>query len=113
MSSTKRDERGFSHIETVLVVAIVAVIGFVGWYVYHANQNTNKTLGAANSTSNGAGPNFNNNSKQSSANSGATSNASLQAGLSSAASAGNQGSKDISTANDSLDDQSTMTSVPQ
>lgn len=108
MVSIKRDERGIAHLETALVIVIVAIIGFVGWYVYHTKQNSDKAL----NTSNSAGPRFTY-QKTSTAPSGSTSNASLQTDQQGAASSANQGSKDLSASNDSLNDQSTMTSVPQ
>jgi predicted negative regulator of RcsB-dependent stress response len=114
MSDIKQDERGFSPVETILVIVIVAVIGFVGWYIYHAKQNTDKSLGAANATSNNVGPRFTSKSKQTAtANAGDTSNASLQSDLQAASSSSNQGSKDLAASNDSLNDKSTMTTVPQ
>ncbi|HZL07568.1 MAG TPA: hypothetical protein VFC50_00030 [Candidatus Dormibacteraeota bacterium] len=114
MSDTKQDERGFSPIETILVIVIVAVIGFVGWFVYHAKQTTDKSLNAANTTSNNAGPKFTTKKQAAaSSNTGDTSNASLQSDLQTASSNASQGSKDLSAANTSLSDQSTLTSVPQ
>jgi len=115
MSDIKKDERGFSPVETVLVIVIVAIIGLVGWFVYHAKQNTDKSLNAANTTSNNAGPQFANSKKAAAASNtgGDTSNASLQSDLQGASSSANQGSKDLSAANGSLNDKSTLTSVPQ
>jgi predicted negative regulator of RcsB-dependent stress response len=114
MSDIKKDERGFSPIETILVLVIVAVIGFVGWFVYHAKQTTDKSLNAANTTSNNAGPKFTTKKQAAaSSNTGGTSNANLQSDLQTASSSANQGSKDLSAANSSLSDQSTLTSVPQ
>jgi uncharacterized protein HemX len=113
MVSIKRDERGIGHLEGVLVIVIVAVIGFVGWYVYHTKQNSDTALNNAASTSNGAGPRFTKNTKSTAAANASTSNASLQTDQQSAASSANQGSKDLSASNDGLSDQSTLTSVPQ
>jgi uncharacterized protein HemX len=117
MSSIKQDERGFSPVESLLLVVIVAIIGGTGWYIYHSKQETNKTLDAATSTSTGASPRFANDSKSNqtakAANSGDTSNAALQSDLSSATSTSNQDNKDIAGTNDSLNDKSTLTSVPQ
>lgn len=112
MTSIKRNERGFSPVELGLTVVIVAMIGFVGWYVYHVRQVSNQSLNAAARISNNAGPRFANNSKQTAV-SGSTSNASLQQDLISATSASNLGSQDLASANSSLNDQSTLTSVPQ
>ncbi len=113
MSEIKKDERGFSPVETVLVIVIVAIIGFVGWFVYHAKQNTDKSLNAANTTSNNAGPQFTTSKQATASNAGDTSNASLQSDLQGASSSANQGSKDLTATNDSLNDKSTLTSVPQ
>lgn len=106
--STKPDERGFSTVETALLVVVVAAIGLIGWYVYHVRQTTNKSYNAINGSS--VQPNFG--SKKSIA-TGDTSNASLQSDLQSATSSANQGNNDMSAANASLNDQSTLTSVPQ
>lgn len=32
------DKKGFSTLETVLMVIIIAVVGFVGWYAYKQRQ---------------------------------------------------------------------------
>lgn len=52
------DRRGFAAVETLLVVVIIGLIGFVGWYVYHAMKNTNSAYKAATTTSNSASPKF-------------------------------------------------------
>ena len=41
MNKLKRNESGFGTVETLLVIVIVAVLGFVGWYVY--KQKNSKT----------------------------------------------------------------------
>jgi len=51
MGKIRRDEAGFSPVELVLVLVIVALIGFVGWYVQHSKQNTDKSPSAANNSS--------------------------------------------------------------
>ncbi|MDB5163566.1 MAG: hypothetical protein JWS12_183 [Candidatus Saccharibacteria bacterium] len=43
----KKNEQGFSVVEALLIVVIVAVIGAVGWYVYRAQKNTTKTYNTA------------------------------------------------------------------
>ena len=45
------DQSGFSAVEVVLVMVIVAIVGGVGYYVYHAN---NKTLDSYNAASESA-----------------------------------------------------------
>ncbi|MDB5163618.1 MAG: hypothetical protein JWS12_235 [Candidatus Saccharibacteria bacterium] len=47
----KLNSKGFSAVEALLILIIVGVIGFVGWYVYKSQKDTNKTL---NNTSQGA-----------------------------------------------------------
>ena len=111
MISIKRDERGTGHLEMALLVVIVAIIGFVGWFVYHAKQNADQTLNTASASATSAGPHFA--KTKSTTASASTNNASLQSDLQAATSAANQGNKDISTTNSSLADQSTLTSVPQ
>jgi len=106
MSTNQPDESGFSAVESILLVVIVAAVGLIGWYIYHTRQNTNNLYNASSSAS----PNFG--SKKAVA-TGDTSNAALQSGLQDATSAANKGSQDMSGANASLNDQSTLTSVPQ
>lgn len=116
MTSTKDDQRGFSAIETALVVVIVALIGFVGWYVYHSKQKSDDALNAAASTSQNASPAFKKSTKaagSTSTTSSSASTSSLQTDLNSATSSSNAGSQDLSNTNNSLNDQSTLTTVPQ
>ncbi len=46
--SIKTNQKGFSAVEALLIALLVVIVGFVGWYVGHANQTTNQTLDAAN-----------------------------------------------------------------
>lgn len=46
-----KSQKGFSAVETILLVIIVGLIGFTGWYVYTTQQNTNDSLDTAASTS--------------------------------------------------------------
>jgi type II secretory pathway pseudopilin PulG len=51
----KKNQKGFSHVETLLLLVIVGIIAGVGWYVWNANSQTNKNLDSAvNSASNSA-----------------------------------------------------------
>jgi predicted lipoprotein with Yx(FWY)xxD motif len=45
----KTNQRGYSSIEIVLVLVIVGLIAFIGWYVFHAKSDINTTLGNAES----------------------------------------------------------------
>jgi predicted negative regulator of RcsB-dependent stress response len=106
MTNNQADENGFSAVESILVLVIVAAIGLLGWYVYHVRQNTNGLYNATNSTS----PNFG--SKKAIA-TGDTSNSALVSTLQDATASANKGNQDMSTANGSLNDKSTLTTVPQ
>lgn len=46
----KANQRGYSSIEIVLVLVIVGLIAFIGWYVFHTKSDINTTLGSAAST---------------------------------------------------------------
>lgn len=47
MRNQHENQQGFAIVEALLVVVIVGMIGFVGWYVYSAQKDTDKTLDAA------------------------------------------------------------------
>jgi len=44
------NQTGFNIVETLLVLVVVGILGFTGWYVYHAEQTSNKNYSAAAST---------------------------------------------------------------
>jgi len=46
-----KNQKGFTVAETLLVILIITVIGFGGYYVYHTNHNTTKIASASNKTS--------------------------------------------------------------
>jgi hypothetical protein len=49
----QENPKGFSAIEALLILVIVAIIGGTGWYIWHSRSNTDKTLTAnSSSTSN-------------------------------------------------------------
>lgn len=39
----KSGQRGFTVVETLLVLILLAIIGFTGYYVWHTQKNTNST----------------------------------------------------------------------
>lgn len=39
-----KQTQGFAAIETVLIIIVLGIIGFTGWFVYHSKQATDKTL---------------------------------------------------------------------
>jgi type II secretory pathway pseudopilin PulG len=53
----KLNQKGFSLIEGLLVIIALALIVFVGYYVWHTQQNTNKQLDTANQASQKASQN--------------------------------------------------------
>jgi hypothetical protein len=115
MSKHIRSQQGFSGIETVLMIAIVAIIVFVGWFVYHSEQKSTDTLNGATETSNSVGPKFSSSKAQPTAStaSSGTSKSDLQSDLNGVSSASSQSNTDLSNTSSSLNDQSTFTTVPQ
>lgn len=45
-----KTQRGFSAVESLLIVVILGLVGFTGWFVYHSKQTADKTLASSNST---------------------------------------------------------------
>jgi len=43
----KYNQKGFTAVEGLLIAIIVLMIGFIGYYVYHSQQQANKTLNSA------------------------------------------------------------------
>ncbi|HUB93141.1 MAG TPA: hypothetical protein VMB52_01415 [Verrucomicrobiae bacterium] len=41
---------GFSIVEALLILVIIGILGFTGWYVYHAKQASDKNYSTANSS---------------------------------------------------------------
>ncbi len=52
----KNDHRGFSAVEAVLILVIVGILGFTGWFVWHAQQSADKTLNSADKTAQSTTP---------------------------------------------------------
>lgn len=46
----KHQQKGFAVLETLLVLVALIIVGGTGYYVWHAKQNTNKSLDAANNS---------------------------------------------------------------
>jgi hypothetical protein len=44
----KKNQKGFSHVEILLLIVIVGIIGFVSWYVWHSVGQADKNLNSAN-----------------------------------------------------------------
>jgi predicted negative regulator of RcsB-dependent stress response len=99
----KQDDRGFGHIEFILIFVIVAIIGFTGWYVWHAKTNSEKTLNADDHSSS--------QTIESSLKPGVDS--SVQQDLNTAGNATSQGDKELNNADSALNDQSTLTDTSQ
>jgi len=58
----KKTQSGFALVEGLLIILILAIIGFGGYYVWHAQKDTNKTLDTATATSNKTAQAVSNNS---------------------------------------------------
>jgi type II secretory pathway pseudopilin PulG len=63
-----KNQKGFSHVEVLLLTIIVGIIAAVGWYVWHSVSQADKSLSSADSTTNAA-PSKKNTSKQTSSSS--------------------------------------------
>jgi hypothetical protein len=40
-----KKQQGFAALEAILMLVAIAIVGFTGYYVWHARQDTNKVLG--------------------------------------------------------------------
>src|SRR4051812_7327602 len=47
----KSNQKGFSAVEGLLILVVVCLIGFIGWYVWRTKSQTDKSLNTAASTS--------------------------------------------------------------
>lgn len=47
----KKTQSGFALVESLLIILILVIIGFGGYYVWHSQKQTNKTLDTAATTS--------------------------------------------------------------
>lgn len=59
-----KNQKGFSAVEGLLILIIVGLIGFTGWYVWQAKQNADKTLNAAATTASNTPKTIKNSSQQ-------------------------------------------------
>lgn len=50
MGKISKNQNGFSAVEAVLILVILGIVGFTGYFVWHAKQNTDKSLASNNST---------------------------------------------------------------
>jgi uncharacterized protein HemX len=48
----KNNQKGFGAVEGLLLIIIVLLVGFIGYYVYHTRNNTNLTYDRAASSIN-------------------------------------------------------------
>jgi hypothetical protein len=64
MARSKNTGHGFAIVETILVIVILFVIGFISWYVWHTKQATDKTLNNASQSSHGLVPPVSSNSSK-------------------------------------------------
>lgn len=45
-----KNSQGFSAVEALLILVVVGILGFTGWFVYHSKQAADKSLTTTNST---------------------------------------------------------------
>jgi cytoskeletal protein RodZ len=45
-----KNQSGFSAVEALLVLIVIGILGFTGWFVYHAKQTSDKNYSTANSS---------------------------------------------------------------
>lgn len=117
----RNNEKGFSPVEIALLVVIVGAIGFVGWYVYQAKNNTDKVLSSSSVHNNSdakvaATSSATSATKATSASTSskaAVNTSALQSSLNAVTSSVSQNTSDINNANNAVNDQSGFTSVPQ
>jgi hypothetical protein len=50
MNQIRKNNDGFSAIETLLILIIIGLVGFVGWYVYQAKQTADKNTAISSSS---------------------------------------------------------------
>jgi Tfp pilus assembly protein PilV len=110
MRSLSKNQRGFSIVETTLLVVVVVAIGVVGWYVY---SHRNKTVATTPASSTSTTTDTTATSPTTKPLASGTSNSDLQSDLSNVTNSSNQSNSDLTTTNNGLNDQSTFTSVPQ
>lgn len=114
MTKIKLQQVGFSVVESVLIVVIVAMIGFVGWYVFNAQKKTNTVLNTVTTPTNTSSQAATTSKSATTSNSpGASDNAALEANLNSITSSSAQSNQDLNSATIAINDKSTFTSVPQ
>lgn len=46
----KNFQKGFAALETILIIIILAIIGFTGWYVWHSSEQAKDTYSSASHT---------------------------------------------------------------
>ncbi|GEM_PF-1712985 len=117
---TKRDESGFAAIEGVLIVVIIGIIGFAGWFVVHAKHNATTALNnaAASAQTTTASSKLANTTAAKTVTPVATTpaantdNGSLDTDLNSINGSQTQESQDMSSTNTGLNDQQSKITVP-
>jgi L,D-peptidoglycan transpeptidase YkuD (ErfK/YbiS/YcfS/YnhG family) len=116
MLKIHKKQAGFSAVEAVLVLVVVAAIGSAGWYVAHSHKSNGspKTVASTGlsptaTSSSGTG------SSTPAAATGPTSTPSLDADLSSAEGSNDQSAQDLNSSNAAINDQPVFTAsqLPQ
>ena len=58
MGKLSNNDSGFGALEGLLVLVILGIVGFTGWYVYNAHTKTNATLAATTQENTATAPKF-------------------------------------------------------
>lgn len=107
MTRMRTQQAGFSAVEVLLLAVFVGLIGFVGWYVYNAKHSTDGVVSSTQSTTTSKPASTTSTSKPN-AQTAATSQS-----LDEINSSISQNDNDLNSIDQSLNDSSTFTSVPQ
>lgn len=49
-----KNQKGFAHLESLLILIVVLLIAFIGWFVWHTKQQADKSLDSASSANFGS-----------------------------------------------------------
>lgn len=110
MTRTRNNQDGFSPVEVLLLAVFVGLIGFVGWYVYNAKHSTEKVVSSSQTSKAAAQKSSTGTDKTAVTGASATTSSKSLDEINSAIS---QNDKDLNGIDQSLNDSSTFTSVPQ
>jgi hypothetical protein len=111
MFKLKKNESGFSPVEIVAVILVVALVGAAGYVVYkHQYKKPVVSYSSTNIPSSTASKTVSSSPQSTLTTQSGASNTALQSQLTGVDSLNNQSSQDLNSSNNSVNDQSTFTS---